>query len=224
MFFCVVSCCVVLCSVIILHIVLYFHCFFSSLHSYFSSPTSSPSSLYRSIAVYQRNPPSPFYMPALCVGDIIIQKGTEGNVFYLIKEGTVRVTDVGDGKTYNDHDLGPGEYFGERALITGGPRAANISAVSNVILMALDRVSFISLLGPLKDVLDQNMILRVINSLNWFQDLSDTTRVCVAKAFVLDKYVAGEQHLFLCPSLSLFLCSDLFLIFSLSFILKRSFV
>jgi CRP-like cAMP-binding protein len=116
-------------------------------------------------------------------------------VFYLIKEGTVRVTDVGDGKTYNDHDLGPGEYFGERALITGGPRAANISAVSNVILMALDRVSFISLLGPLKDVLDQNMILRVINSLNWFQDLSDTTRVCVAKAFVLDKYAAGEQPL-----------------------------
>lgn len=115
-------------------------------------------------------------------------------MFYLIKEGTVRVTDVGDGKTYNDHDLGPGEYFGERALITGGPRAANISAVSNVILMALDRVSFISLLGPLKDVLDQNMILRVINSLNWFQDLSNTTRVCVAKAFVLDKYAAGKQH------------------------------
>jgi Cyclic nucleotide-binding domain len=140
----------------------------------------------------------------LYVGDIIIQKGTEGNVFYLIKEGTVRVTDVGDGKTYNDHDLGPGEYFGERSLITGGPRAANISAVSNVILMALDRVSFISLLGPLKDVLDQNMILRVINSLNWFQDLSNTTRVCVAKAFVLDKYDAGKQPLSLPTSLYLF--------------------
>ena len=53
--------------------------------------------------------------------------------------GTVRVTDVGDGKTYPDHNLGQGEYFGERALITGEPRAANIRAVTNVILMALDR-------------------------------------------------------------------------------------
>ena len=53
------------------------------------------------------------------LGDVIIQKGTEGNVFYVIKEGLVRVSDVGDGKTYLDHNLGQGEYFGERALITG---------------------------------------------------------------------------------------------------------
>ena len=37
----------------------------------------------------------------------------------MIKEGLVRVSDVGDGKTYLDHNLGQGEYFGERALITG---------------------------------------------------------------------------------------------------------
>ena len=42
-------------------------------------------------------------------GDAIIAKGTEGNVFYLIKEGTVRVTDVGDGKTFPAHNLGQGE-------------------------------------------------------------------------------------------------------------------
>ena len=125
-------------------------------------------------------------------------------MFYLIKEGRVRVTDVGDGKTYVDHDLGPGEYFGERALITGGPRAANIIAVSNVLLMALDRVSFVSLLGPLKDVLDQNMILRVINSLDWFQDLSDNTRLCVAKAFVLHKYEAGKKMIFFYVSVLLY--------------------
>ena len=42
-------------------------------------------------------------------GDAIIAKGTEGNVFYLIKEGTVRVTDVGDGKTFPAHNLGQGK-------------------------------------------------------------------------------------------------------------------
>ena len=126
------------------------------------------------------------------LGDEIIQKGTEGNVFYLIKEGTVRVTDVGDGKTYLDHDLGPGEYFGERALITGGPRAANIRATTNVVLMALDRLSFDSLLGPLKDVLNQNMIMRVMNSVSWFKALSTNMRLTVARAFVLEYFETGK--------------------------------
>jgi CRP-like cAMP-binding protein len=48
--------------------------------------------------------------------------------------------------------IGPGLYFGERALLTGEPRAANITALTNVVLMALDRESFTSLLGPLKEV------------------------------------------------------------------------
>jgi Cyclic nucleotide-binding domain len=99
---------------------------------------------------------------------------------------------VGDGKTYLDHDLGPGEYFGERALITGGPRAANIRATTNVVLMALDRLSFDSLLGPLKDVLNQNMIMRVMNSVSWFKALSTNMRLTVARAFVLEYFETGK--------------------------------
>lgn len=45
----------------------------------------------------------------------MIEKGTAGNVFYMIKEGTVRVMDIGEGKT--DHNLGPGECFNEAALL-----------------------------------------------------------------------------------------------------------
>jgi hypothetical protein len=41
----------------------------------------------------------------------IIIKGTVGNVFYLIKEGTVRITDVGDGKSFPDHNLGTCLYI-----------------------------------------------------------------------------------------------------------------
>ena len=113
-------------------------------------------------------------------------------MFYLIKEGTVRVSDVGNGKTYLDHDLGPGEYFGERALITGEPRAANIQAFTNVTLMALDRLSFDSLLGPLKEVLNQNMIVRVLDSLKWFKDFSASLKLRVARAFVLETYETGS--------------------------------
>jgi len=125
-------------------------------------------------------------------GDEIIIKGTVGNVFYLIKEGTVRITDVGDGKSFPDHNLGPGLYFGERALLTGEPRAANITALTNVVLMALDRESFTSLLGPLKEVLNTNMILRVLNNLKWFENLSSNTKLKIAKAFDIEAYKAGD--------------------------------
>ena len=110
----------------------------------------------------------------------------------MIKEGTVRVSDVGDGKTYLDHDLGPGEYFGERALLTGDPRAANIRAVTNCVLMVLDRLSFDSHLGPLKDVLNQNMIMRVLNSQKFFESMDANSKVKLAKAFVLETFQAGK--------------------------------
>jgi hypothetical protein len=109
----------------------------------------------------------------------------------MIKEGKVRVTNISDGMTYFDHDLGPGEYFGERSLLTGEPRAANIRAVSNVVLMALDRLSFDALLGPLKDVLNQNMILRVLNSQKFFENVDYNTKTKLAKAFVLELFLAG---------------------------------
>ena len=109
----------------------------------------------------------------------------------MIKEGNLRVSEIGDGRTYPDITLGPGEYFGERALITGEPRAANIAAVTNVVLMALDRVSFNSLLGPLKELLNQNMIVRVLNSIRWFDTVSGRGKLQVAKAFQLEVVPAG---------------------------------
>jgi hypothetical protein len=39
------------------------------------------------------------------------------------------VSEVGSG-AFNDHTLTAGAYFGERALITGEPRAANVVGVS----------------------------------------------------------------------------------------------
>jgi len=43
--------------------------------------------------------------------------------------------------------LGPGEFFGEVALVTGGPRNATIIAVRPCTLLILDIVDFRELLG-----------------------------------------------------------------------------
>ena len=92
----------------------------------------------------------------------IIKKGCIGNIFYMIKEGTVKVTDIGS--KFADEYLKAGDYFGERALITGEPRAANVHAVTACTLMALDRDAFNSLLGPLSELLSHNMNMRILTS------------------------------------------------------------
>ena len=56
-------------------------------------------------------------------------------------------------KEYNE-----GEYFGERALIKGEPRAANIIVKSPLVkVICLDKNSFRRLLGPIEDILKRNM-------------------------------------------------------------------
>jgi len=73
-------------------------------------------------------------------GTRIIRQGNAGQRFYLIKEGEVVVgRDPGNQMLAV---LGPGNFFGETALITGEPRNANVDAKTDVILFSLDADSF----------------------------------------------------------------------------------
>ena len=91
-------------------------------------------------------------------GQRIVQKGEEGSVFYIIQSGSVKVHDIGLGDSaFDDLTLGPGQYFGERALLTGEPRAANVTAVDDVVTMAMDRTTFEASIGPLQNLLEREM-------------------------------------------------------------------
>jgi CRP-like cAMP-binding protein len=123
-------------------------------------------------------------------GQTVFKKGSEGNIFYMIKEGRVRVTEVGSG-AFNDHTLEAGAYFGERALLTGEPRAANVTAESPCVLMALDLESFNSLLGPLREVLDHNLNMRVLENIKLFSNLTERERSKVSRSFEFETFPPG---------------------------------
>lgn len=91
-------------------------------------------------------------------GDRIVQKGDEGNVFYIIQDGKVRIHDIGLGQShFEDQVLGPGDWFGERALLTGEPRAANVTAITKVTTLAMDRTTFENVLGSLRTLMEREM-------------------------------------------------------------------
>lgn len=100
-------------------------------------------------------------------GDVIIQKGDTGNVFYIIKEGKVCCTDINNSEDKPINiELGPGSYFGERALLLSEPRAATVIAQTETILLAIGRETFNEILGDLKTILEYNISTLIISQLN----------------------------------------------------------
>ncbi|KAH3685421.1 hypothetical protein WICPIJ_003606 [Wickerhamomyces pijperi] len=68
----------------------------------------------------------------------VIKQGDEGDYFYIVEEGSVDFY-VNGAKVNNS---GPGSSFGELALMYNSPRAATATAETDLILWALDRLTF----------------------------------------------------------------------------------
>ena len=76
-------------------------------------------------------------------GEAIVMQGDDARGFYVIEEGTVEVF-VDDTLRREE---GPGEYFGEIALLRGGPRTATVRAATAVTVLALERDDFLESVG-----------------------------------------------------------------------------
>jgi CRP-like cAMP-binding protein len=137
---------------------------------------------------------TPVYWKA---GQRIVQKGEEGSVFYIIQSGSVKVHDIGLGDSQvDDVTLGPGQYFGERALLTGEPRAANVTAISDVVVtMAMDRTTFEMAIGPLQNLLEREMRKQTIKSIPIFAhgDITDQEVELLADRMQEVCYRMGEH-------------------------------
>ena len=89
----------------------------------------------------------------------LIQQGEAGDTFFVIGAGQVDV----DRDDEIVATLGPGQHFGEIALLTDAPRNASVTAHTPLRVFALDREGFVSVIastfrrGAVERTPDRNM-------------------------------------------------------------------
>jgi CRP-like cAMP-binding protein len=75
-------------------------------------------------------------------GSSIIRAGERGDAFYVLLDGEAHARP----RTGRAVKLGPGDFFGEMALLDGSPRSASVDAVTEVLTMRVGRSAFAKLL------------------------------------------------------------------------------
>ena len=71
-------------------------------------------------------------------GKVLAEQGTFGDQFFIVEEGTAAVTRDGQPVAA----LGPGDFFGEMALLDSDRRTATVTATTPMTLIVMTRSSF----------------------------------------------------------------------------------
>ncbi len=81
-------------------------------------------------------------------GQVLCHQGDVGNEFFLILEGEAIV----QRNREKINALGPGDFFGELALLTRNPRNATVIAATDMTLLVLSRSEFVKLIDSLPEL------------------------------------------------------------------------
>ncbi len=75
-------------------------------------------------------------------GEALTKQGAEAHWLYIIIEGKAEVQVAVDGKSEKVASIGEGDFFGEMAMMTGEPRRATVSALTDMLCYRLDKDAF----------------------------------------------------------------------------------
>ncbi|PYQ03138.1 MAG: Crp/Fnr family transcriptional regulator [Acidobacteria bacterium] len=94
---------------------------------------------------------------------VVFFENEEGDFFFTILEGRIKVTILGDdGREVILSVLGPGDFFGEMALLDNEPRSATAIAVEESELLSLHRNDFQTVLNDNRSI--TSALIRVLSA------------------------------------------------------------
>lgn len=80
-------------------------------------------------------------------GRTLVEKGIRSTDVYFLREGRAEVILYGSrGREVCVHNVGPGDMFGEIAILDGKPRSASVEALSDIVLDAMRGNDFMACL------------------------------------------------------------------------------
>ncbi|MDQ2077174.1 cyclic nucleotide-binding domain-containing protein [Marinimicrobium sp. ABcell2] len=116
-------------------------------------------------------------------GQLVVREGEPGDYFYVLESGSALVKDKGGVVLA---ELGPGEYFGEEALVGETTRNASVEMLTDGTLMKLEKADFQALL--------QEPMMRVVDAQEWQKLAAEPSG-----AILLDVRLPLERRMGLVP-------------------------
>jgi CRP-like cAMP-binding protein len=90
-------------------------------------------------------------------GEVLAREGRLGREFFLILAGTAAVTQRGQ----RVNTLGPGDFFGELAVLSPGPRHATVTALSELDVLIIGPREYAAEIPGFRDALVRGMARRL---------------------------------------------------------------
>jgi CRP-like cAMP-binding protein len=136
---------------------------------------------------------------ALCVSrhldaeETLFLKGDEGDALYAVRRGRIRIaTGNDDGRRLTLNLLGPGDVFGEIALLDGRPRTADAVATEPSELFMLYRRDFLQLLES-QPKLAVRFIELLCSRLRWVSERMEESALLPLEARLAQRLVTLSE-------------------------------
>jgi CRP-like cAMP-binding protein len=104
--------------------------------------------LFKNLKRRQLNSLARIFIDRQCeAGEVIVPQGREGYGFFVIASGAAKaIRDHGDGIKSEVNTFEAADFFGELALLDGGPRTATVVATEPTLCLILPRENFLGAL------------------------------------------------------------------------------
>ena len=115
--------------------------------------------------------------------------GDETMYFYIVKSGRCKFTQKGQGDIGG---CGPGDSFGELALLSNCPRAATVTATEKCKMYQVDRSTFRFMMKEAA-IHQTEEVMEFLQKLDILANLDDAQMEVVASAVIAQDFRAGEK-------------------------------